>query len=324
MSRKKAVLLSTTIAVFILIVIIAAAFFFYNAQQSQPPAAAVQENPVPPAENIENIEIELAQAEPPTEVDQAEPPENGETSQAVQNEPATEVDDNDDNDARLPDGQETEVDDEFDDNDARLPNGQETDEPEEIPEDETAIFIAEPIPTNIVNLIYGSSFVSNDYIALDELSYLTITHVDFDGETQIGNMIVAAALAEEVLDIFREIYASGFPIAQMLLIDHFNADDLFSMQNNNSSAFNFRYIAETTILSNHAFGVAIDINPVQNPSVATVVWPPAGAAYVDRNNVRPGMIIPGDVVYTAFTSRGWTWGGSWQNVRDYQHFEKTY
>ncbi|MCL1987810.1 MAG: M15 family metallopeptidase, partial [Firmicutes bacterium] len=180
----------------------------------------------------------------------------------------------------------------------------------------------EPIPTAIINLIYGGSFVTNNYISLEDLSYLTVTHIDFNGETQIGNMIVAEHLADEVLEIFREIYESEFPIHQIRLIDYYNADDLFSMENNNSSAFNFRYIAETTTLSNHAFGVAIDINPVQNPSVATVVWPPAGTAFVNRNNVRPGMIISGDAVHTAFTSRGWTWGGDWDSVRDYQHFEK--
>ena len=136
-------------------------------------------------------------------------------------------------------------------------------------------------------------------------------------------MIVAEEIGQEVLDIFKEIYESRFPIYSIKLIDYFDAIDYYSLAANNSSAFNFRYIAGTTRLSRHAFGMAIDINPIQNPYIRHGnILPEAGNEYLDRENIRPGMIIPGDVVYNAFVSRGWTWGGHWTDPIDYHHFEK--
>jgi len=185
------------------------------------------------------------------------------------------------------------------------------------------IFTAEPLPEHIINQITGVSFHDNAPFDYDHLAYLTITHIDFTGKSRIGNMIVAASIAEEVLDIFREIYEYGFPIANMRLIDYYAADDYYSMADNNSVGFNFRLIAGTDVLSRHAFGMAIDINPVQNPFIrGDVILPIEGANYLDRTHIRPGMIVPGDVVYRAFTSRGWTWGGHWSVPIDYHHFER--
>ena len=186
------------------------------------------------------------------------------------------------------------------------------------------IFSGEPLPDDIIEYINGLSFKEDTALTYGELTYLTITYVNFDGENMIGNMIVSAEIGEEVLDIFQEIYESGFPINSIRLIDDFNADDDLSMAANNSSAFNWRYVAGTRRLSNHAFGMAIDINPVQNPYVrGGNILPAAGEEYLDRSDIRPGMIIPGDVVYNAFISRGWTWGGNWTTVKDYHHFERT-
>jgi len=183
------------------------------------------------------------------------------------------------------------------------------------------VFMAQALPPHVIEEISGSSFHPNPHFDYSHLAYLNIAYVDFDGNRQQGRMIVAAQIADEVLDIFREIY--GFPIARMELIDEFHATDYFSMAANNSVAFNYRYIAGTTILSNHAWGMAIDINPIQNPYIrGDTVLPEAGRQYLDRTNVRKGMITRGDVVYTAFTSRGWTWGGNWASPRDYHHFEK--
>ena len=185
------------------------------------------------------------------------------------------------------------------------------------------IFRAESLPEHIVKQITGSSFHPDAPFDLCHLSYLTITHVDFGGFSRVGHLVVAASIADEVLDIFREIYEYGFPIARMRLIDYYGALDYYSMADNNSVAFNFRVIAGTDRLSRHAWGMAIDINPVQNPYVrGDTIWPAAGYAYLDRANVRPGMIIPDDVVYRAFTSRGWTWGGHWRVPIDYHHFER--
>jgi len=188
---------------------------------------------------------------------------------------------------------------------------------------EEAIFSAEPLPEYVLDIIRGRSF--RDYAPFDYsfLSYLTITHIDFSGQRRIGHMIVAAELADEVLDIFREIYEYGFPIYRIRLIDFYGTQDYLSMADNNSVAFNFRNIAGTNRLSRHALGRAIDINPIQNPYIrGGTVWPAAGQNYLDRFYVRPGMIVRGDVVYMAFTSRGWIWGGNWTLPRDYHHFER--
>ena len=196
-------------------------------------------------------------------------------------------------------------------------------EPEPEPEPFTTIFTAEPLPYHIIRQITGSSFHPNPHFDYCHLAYLTITHVDFCGYSRHGHIIVAASIADEVLDIFREIYEYGFPIAGMRLIDYYGALDYYSMAANNSVGFNFRYIAGTTTLSRHAWGMAIDINPIQNPFIrGDVILPAAGRYYMDRTDVRPGMIIPGDVVYRAFTSRGWIWGGHWRVPIDYHHFER--
>ncbi|MCL2350365.1 MAG: M15 family metallopeptidase [Defluviitaleaceae bacterium] len=185
------------------------------------------------------------------------------------------------------------------------------------------LFTAEPLPAHIIDFITGITFHDNTPFGYDFLSYLTISHVDFDGEDRIGHMIVAAEIAGEVLDIFKEIYEARFPIHSIKLIDYFDADDYLSLMANNSSAFNFRYIAGTNIISRHGFGMAIDINPIQNPYArGETIKPAIGAQYLDRAYIRPGMIVPGDAVYTAFTSRGWTWGGNWTWPKDYHHFER--
>ena len=187
----------------------------------------------------------------------------------------------------------------------------------------TPIFTSEPLPEHIIEQITGITFHEDTPFDHSFLAYLTVTHANFEGESTIGHLIVAAEISDEVLDIFREIYEYRFPIYSIKLIDYFDASDYLSMAANNSHAFNFRYIAGTTIISRHGFGMAIDINPIQNPYIrGDTIWPAAGAVYLDRNYVRPGMIIRGDVVYRAFTSRGWTWGGNWNVPRDYHHFER--
>ncbi len=140
--------------------------------------------------------------------------------------------------------------------------------------------------------------------------------------TRTGNLVVHKDLANEVVEIFKEIYDAKFPIANIDLVDKYNADDNLSMINNNTSAFNYRLIYGTSRLSNHSTGKAIDINPLFNPHVVNgVVYPVEGSAYIDRAINEKGMIHEGDAVYNAFIKRGWIWGGHWKNP-DYQHFEK--
>lgn len=158
---------------------------------------------------------------------------------------------------------------------------------------------------------------------LSDLRLLNLSHHSFAGEVQLGELVVAKGVADEVVHIFERIFAAGFAIERMQRVEVFAASDGVSMAANNSSAFNFRTVQGTHVLSHHALGLAIDLNPVQNPWLrGELVDPPLGRAYLDRSTVRPGMIVPGDAVVEAFAAHGWDWGGNWQDMRDYQHFSK--
>ncbi len=156
---------------------------------------------------------------------------------------------------------------------------------------------------------------------LDALRVLRVSHLGFDGAVHEGELVVADSIAEAAGRVFERLFALGFPIERMSPIDAFDGDDDASMAANNTSAFNFRLIAGTSALSHHALGVAIDVNPRQNPMiVGGAVHPPEGARYLDRDDVRPGMIVrPGPVV-AAFEAEGFHWGGDWPDLRDYHHF----
>ena len=154
----------------------------------------------------------------------------------------------------------------------------------------------------------------------DALAYLELDHVTFDGTTARGELVVAAALAPRACELFRRLWDLGFPIRQMKLVDAFGASDEASMAADNSSAFNFRSIAGTELLSQHALGRAIDINPVENPwRKPDRIVPEAGKAFADRTNIRPGMFVrPGPVV-ALFDELGWEWGGDWRHAFDDHH-----
>lgn len=187
------------------------------------------------------------------------------------------------------------------------------------------VFKRTEITESIKARMEGKSMKENSNISYEDLSYLTITYLDYNGNTKQGEMVVHEKLADEVLDIFRDIYYAKFPIEKMSLIDDYNANDHLSMVSNNSSAFCYRTIAGTNKVSKHGMGVAIDINPFYNPHVlksSGKVNPSEASKYANRSLNAKGMIKKNDAVYKAFTSRGWTWGGNWNNP-DYQHFEKT-
>lgn len=160
-------------------------------------------------------------------------------------------------------------------------------------------------------------------IGYDDLRYLTVLHYGYDGYLYQGELIVNKSVAEEVLSIFQELYAIGYPIEKMHVMSCYDGDDEASMMANNSSAFNFRYVTNGGKLSKHAYGLAIDLNPLVNPYVkADVVLPATGVPYLNRHHCVLGMIKKNDAVYAIFTGYGWNWGGDWLSLKDYQHFEK--
>ena len=162
-------------------------------------------------------------------------------------------------------------------------------------------------------------------VPLADLRHLVITHVGFDGRPRRGELVVHADVAADVADVFAALYADRFRIERMLLIDEYGGDDDRSMAANNSSGYNCRRVAGQPAWSDHAYGRAIDINPVQNPYVVgSEVRPPAARRFlsVDRTagaRPLPGVIRDGDVVRREFDRIGWEWGGLYSDP-DFQHF----
>jgi hypothetical protein len=161
-------------------------------------------------------------------------------------------------------------------------------------------------------------------VGYDDLRYLTMSYVGFDGQAHLGEMVTHAAVAEDIVAVFRLLYNTAFPIRRMTLVDDFGGDDQASMAADNTSAFNCRLsTGSTTTWSQHAYGWAVDLNPLENPYVSGgTVLPPAGAPYLNRSAGAPGMIVEGDFATFSFGAIGWEWGGRWSGVRDYQHFVK--
>ncbi|HEY4244335.1 MAG TPA: M15 family metallopeptidase [Kofleriaceae bacterium] len=182
-------------------------------------------------------------------------------------------------------------------------------------------FEAGPIPAAVRARMDGVSWHGDDARCprWDALVYAQLDHVSFDG-VAAGELVVAAALADRTRALFARLWRLGFPIRQLRLVDDYGADDERSMAADNSSAFNFRVIAGTQDLSQHALGRAIDLNPVENPwRRPDRIAPDAGRAFADRRDVRPGMIVrPGPVV-AALDEQGWEWGGDWRHAFDDHH-----
>ena len=172
--------------------------------------------------------------------------------------------------------------------------------------------------------VVGTSWRSGCPVGLEDLRYLRLSYVGFDGEVRTGELIVHASVVGDVRTAMRRTYEAGFPIRQMRLVSDFGADDDRSMRANNTSAFNCRKVAGTSTWSQHTYGRAIDINPLRNPWVqGSTVDPPEGRTYADRSDRRPGMLYAGDVAVDAWTDLGWGWGGNWSSSRDYQHFSES-
>lgn len=163
-------------------------------------------------------------------------------------------------------------------------------------------------------------------VRLSELRYLRVSFVGFDREAHLGELVVHRDHARGVSEVFRQLYEGSWPIQRMQLVDDYDGDDDRSMAANNTSGYNCRRVSGSASWSTHAYGAAIDINPVQNPYVTpTSTVPPAGRSFadIDRSadaDAPVGVILDGDVVVRAFSAIGWEWGGHWTGSKDYQHF----
>ena len=170
----------------------------------------------------------------------------------------------------------------------------------------------------------ASTYRAGCPVPVSDLRHLRLSHWDFNGRVRQGELVIAAKHADEVVTIFRTLYEARFPLQRMKLVSEYGGDDEKSMAANNTSGFNCRTVAGTTRWSQHSFGAAIDLNPVQNPYVTgTGVSPTAGEKYArsgDRRAAVKGLIVADSVVVEAFRDAGWEWGGDWSSPKDYQHF----
>lgn len=192
-----------------------------------------------------------------------------------------------------------------------------------------ACFYYEDISPETYLRMENKSYSEACTIGIDNLQYVRVLHFGFDGEIYIGEMVVNKLIAKDIVAIFKELFDEGYPIEQMVLVDEYDADDNLSMEANNTSSFNYRVVEGTSTLSKHAYGLAIDINPKYNPHVRTIdgkelISPESSEEYADRTQENPYYIQKDDVCYKAFTRRGFTWGGEWENSKDYHHFQKVF
>ena len=163
-------------------------------------------------------------------------------------------------------------------------------------------------------------------VAPTQLRRIRLTYWGFDRRAHTGTLDVHSGSVRNIVKVFSRLYAARFPIRRMRRVDVYGGSDERSMAADNTSAFNCRYAVASgrKRWSAHAYGQAIDVNPVENPYIqGGRVQPAAGRAYLNRANVRPGMAVRGGVLVRAFAAVGWAWGGRWARTPDYQHFSAT-
>lgn len=185
---------------------------------------------------------------------------------------------------------------------------------------------------NLFERINGKSYRANDYVSLSTLRYLKLPHYNFNGEIQVGELIVNVDVMEAIIEIFQELFIAKYQIESMYLVDNYwtgdpDSTDSASIDVNNTSAFCYREITGGGRLSNHAYGRAIDLNPQQNPYVSYSTGSPRWSHenandYIARDTGLPHVITHEDLAYKLFTEHGFQWGGNWNNPKDYQHFDK--
>jgi hypothetical protein len=180
----------------------------------------------------------------------------------------------------------------------------------------------QPIPPAVRARMTGVSWHPGCPVGLGDLRLLTLTYRGFDGRSHTGTLVANRDAAPALVAVFRRLYAAGFPIRRMEPVDRYGGDDFRSIEADNTSAFNCRPATGSSRWSEHAYGRAIDVNPIENPYVtaAGTTAHTASRPYLDRSRRRAGTAYPGGVLVEAFAAAGWGWGGSWTGVKDYQHF----
>lgn len=183
------------------------------------------------------------------------------------------------------------------------------------------------IPDYIREKMQGVTFHENRDISLDDLRYTRVLYYSFDGQVKEGELIVHKSIAYQTMRAFYQLYKLAYPIEKIRLMEEYEGDDILSMRDNNSSAFNYRTVEGREELSMHALGLAIDINPRINPYVRSEEFFPDNAGdYLEREPAlckgehRDKMIHRGDIAWKIFRRNGFMWGGDWKNAKDYQHF----
>ena len=179
-----------------------------------------------------------------------------------------------------------------------------------------------PIPSALRESMTGVSWRPGCPVPLSDLRLVRARHWGFDGRAHSGRIVVHRDVAEKVLAAFRRLYAAQFPIRRMVPVDAYGASDFRSIEADNTSAFNCRTVEGTSRWSEHAYGRAIDLNPIENPYVGSsgTTSHRASRPFLRRSPYRPGMAVEGGAVVRAFDAIGWGWGGRWSGAKDYQHF----
>ena len=189
-------------------------------------------------------------------------------------------------------------------------------------------FSVTSISDSLFARMQGKSYPEGCTVPRSDLRHVRVLHVDAQGKVHKGELVCNKAIAQDLVDIFRQLYQARYPIERIRLIDDYEADDEQSMRDNNTSSFCYRTVSGSKKLSKHALGLAVDINTRYNPWVRKssdgrqLVSPDNGRPYADRRKSYPYKIVKGDLLYRLFIQHGFRWGGNWRTMKDYQHFEK--
>ena len=181
--------------------------------------------------------------------------------------------------------------------------------------------VVEKVPADV---LARSTWAPGCPVGPDDLAYVRLTFWGFDDQRHTGELLVNASVADDLVAVFRRLYEARFPMEELRVTPRSELDAPPTGDGNDTGAFVCRpSTGSTTTFSQHAYGLAIDVDPFQNPyTKGDLVLPELASSYLDRDDVRPGMITPDGVVVRAFESIGWTWGGTWSSLKDYQHFSQ--